>query len=834
MMLSAKRKILIIPALIMLAGIVLCGCIMTVLMLNRAEKIKTETELNAKIYSGYLKSDLERGFAITNAVEQAVIGGNGRLSSFDTIAKNMMESYIQSIQIAPHGIVTRIYPAKGNEEGLGNLIDRQDLRGILSRYSRDHDVITTQGPFNLFQGGSAFAIRNPIFLEKDGKKNYWGMSIVLVKVPEIFEKTVNAISTLGYSYKLYKMVSPMDESYVEVYGSKESLPDEKLSYDFKVEDSVWRFEIASQKKLWAQLDIFFIAFSILCLFFILASASYFIVKRDRVINGYKRQALERNLHALENERKLLRQIQMYSVAMGVEYPLAIDLDYLNNHYQITQYEGFINKKAAKTGNIDDLIKVGASTIPDEKQALEFLSLFARDECIKAFQEGKKEIMLRHMQQGDDGLIHWVETKSICIECNEHAIHGIALSKCVDKEMQSEQLRIDAQRANRAKTSFLLRMSHDIRTPLNGIIGMIELARKYEDDKQRQAQCREKAGNAAHLLLELVNEVLDMGKLESGELILEHIPFTLKELIENCCVVMQQQSQERDVKLVCKDIDLKPHRLMGSPFHYKRIIMNILSNAIKYNKPQGSIYLSFKEEMLDDSKSMVEFVCRDTGIGIAPEFLKHIFEPFTQEKESLSARSQYGGSGLGMAIAKSITDKMGGTITIDSKKDVGTTVIIRIPFEVDPQVATVSQVELETTHYSIKDLNILLAEDNELNLEIIKQVLSDNGAHIIEAKNGQEVVDAYSQCKLFSVDAILMDIMMPVLDGYEATKMIRKMSRADAKLVPIIAMTASAFVEDRIAAKDAGMDEHLTKPINIELMIKTISNCVASFRQKSHA
>lgn len=541
----------------------------------------------------------------------------------------------------------------------------------------------------------------------------------------------------------------------------------------------------------------------------------------------RRKELEQLVQKLEEEQKVGNQVRMYAAAMGVEYPLAVEMDYLNNRYQMIEYENSINKTADEKGNLDTFIRIGVSTVPDPKQAEEFRTLFDRNSVITAFRAGKTELELKHKQYGDDGLIHWVDTKVICVECTKKAIRGIALSKCIDAEIKNEQLRIDAEKANQAKSNFLLRMSHDIRTPLNGILGMIDMAEQYEDDKAKQRECREKAKMSAQILLELINEVLDMGKLESGEISLEQIPFDLAEICRSVAGAISRQLQGRNIEVIEEDCHIFHRKLIGSPVHFQRIMMNILSNAIKYNRENGKIYITCREISDNETVANIEFKCRDTGIGMTPEFMEHIFDPFSQEHAT--ARSEYGGTGLGMSIVKNITDKMGGTISVESVKGVGSTFDVVVPFEIDQNASGRTDEDQESIP-SIQGFKLLLAEDNALNMEIAKFMLEEAGAKIIAAVNGQEAVDAFKNSALYEVDAILMDVMMPVMDGHEATRQIRAMDRADAKQVPIIAMTASAFAEDRIAAKKAGMNEHLAKPLDTKLMLKTIAGCVSEYRK----
>ena len=381
----------------------------------------------------------------------------------------------------------------------------------------------------------------------------------------------------------------------------------------------------------------------------------------------------------------------------------------------------------------------------------------------------------------------------------------------------------AEAANEAKTEFLQRMSHDIRTPINGICGLVNMAEHYADNMEKQTEYRTKVKEASNLLLELVNDVLDMSKLESGEIVLEEIPFNLSKISREVFVVIEQMAAEQNIQIKWEKKEITHRDLIGSPGYVKRVMMNILSNAMKYNRENGHIYISCIEIPSGQPETTtMEFVCRDTGIGMTEEFQKHIFEPFAQEHSG--SRTKFAGTGLGMPIAKKLIEKMGGTITFESVEGVGTTFVIRVPFRIDTDRD--SKVETgEKTEVSIRGLHILLAEDNELNMEIAEFMLQNEGAKVTKAWDGQEAVKIFEKSRSGEFDVILMDIMMPVMNGYEAAKMIRSLDKEDAKAIPIIAMTANAFAEDRIRAKEAGMDEHVAKPVDVELLIKVIHRLV---------
>lgn len=380
----------------------------------------------------------------------------------------------------------------------------------------------------------------------------------------------------------------------------------------------------------------------------------------------------------------------------------------------------------------------------------------------------------------------------------------------------------ANQANTAKTDFLNRMSHDIRTPLNGILGMLDIAQKNETNPKALLECHEKMRTAAFHLKALVNDVLDMQRMETDRFFLEQIPFDIREILDNCWSMLEAQASRLDITLKkIKPGSLKYPYLIGSPLHIRQIFMNLLSNAIKYNKPGGSISVHAKIIRQVHQNVIYKFIISDTGIGISPEFQKHIFEPFAQE--DTGARTIYKGTGLGMAIVHRLVQEMGGTIQLKSEKNVGSTFTLILPFTIDEHQPSASAETATDTPADLTDLHILVVEDNELNLEIAVFSLEAAGLNVSTAINGLEAVRLFEKSKPYEYDIILMDIMMPVMNGLDATKAIRGLSRPDATTVPIIALSANAFAEDIQKSKNAGINEHLAKPLEMDKVLKVIAS-----------
>ena len=380
----------------------------------------------------------------------------------------------------------------------------------------------------------------------------------------------------------------------------------------------------------------------------------------------------------------------------------------------------------------------------------------------------------------------------------------------------------ANQANTAKTDFLNRMSHDIRTPLNGILGMLDIAQKNETNPKALLECHKKMRTAAFHLKALVNDVLDMQRMETDRFFLEQIPFDIREILDNCWSMLEAQASRLDITLKkIKPGSLKYPYLIGSPLHIRQIFMNLLSNAIKYNKPGGSISVHAKIIRQVHQNVIYKFIISDTGIGISPEFQKHIFEPFAQE--DTGARTIYKGTGLGMAIVHRLVQEMGGTIQLKSEKNVGSTFTLILPFTIDEHQPSASAETATDTPADLTDLHILVVEDNELNLEIAVFSLEAAGLNVSTAINGLEAVRLFEKSKPYEYDIILMDIMMPVMNGLDAAKAIRGLSRPDATTVPIIALSANAFAEDIQKSKNAGINEHLAKPLEMDKVLKVIAS-----------
>ena len=683
---KGKRESIFTSKAVLLSVLVfIIGAIVVITLGYNAKKSQDElnrskVELNATTCAQRIQLDIMQGINITNTLEQVIISDDGEIQKFSEIAEDMMTDYVQSIQIAPNGVVTEIYPAAENEAGKIDLIHDKD-RGKISCYARDNNVITMQGPFNLNQGGSGIAIRNPVYLtDSNGGKEFWGFAIVIIRVPEIFSETFDGLSKFGYDLRLLKTASPWNQTYQEIYSTGTGMKN-AASYEFDLGDSRWKLEVEPQ-------------------------------------NGW-------------NSNQSLYFILVF---------------------------GFLLLLL-----ISGLIAV-----------------------ILSFREAKA---------------------------------SEAQTARLNRELQEalEQANV----ASAAKSRFISSMSHDIRTPMNAIMGYTVIALTKEP-KPDVKDCLKKINNSANHLLTLINDVLEISRIESGKMTANPTRTNLPAMLDEVVDIAQGFIANRKLELKVNRAKVAIPDVLVDEIRVREVLINVLGNAVKYTKDGGTI--TFSTEMRKGNTSsdiVVIFTVADTGIGMSKDFQAHMFDNFTQE--NTDARTQYNGTGLGLAISKKYVDLLGGTITVDSKKNIGTTFTIEIPMTLTTTKPLNSE---EPANSDISGLHILLVEDNELNAEIAQTLLKTAGAKATVAHNGEQALEVFQNHAPKTFDAVLMDVMMPVMDGLTATRAIRNLDRPDAKTIPIIAMTANAFAEDVEKCIAAGMDAHIAKPVEIETIKRVICKYVS--------
>ena len=405
-------------------------------------------------------------------------------------------------------------------------------------------------------------------------------------------------------------------------------------------------------------------------------------------------------------------------------------------------------------------------------------------------------------------------------------YNIHLTQVNDELRQAQVVAAEAlqsaERASKAKTDFLSNMSHDIRTPMNAIIGITTLMKNELHQPEKLAEHLGKLETSGQLLLGIINNILDMSRIESGKTTLNVEKMNLPQQVSQLDSIIRQQAGQRRQTFTV-NTHLQHENVLADPNRLNQVLMNILSNAVKYTPKGGHIRLEVEELPRNEHFARYRFVVQDDGIGMSEEFQKTLFDPFTREEKSGTNKVQ--GTGLGMAITKSIVDLMGGTIHVESTPGKGTRFEVVLEFPIDAEADTVQEAQVlpeeEETASPLSGMKFLCAEDNAINAEILEMLLESKGAHCKIYPNGQEIVDAFASVKPGEYDMILMDIQMPVMDGLEATRRIRNGENPLGRIIPILAMTANAFLEDMQKSKEAGMDVHLSKPVDIAALEQTV-------------
>ena len=527
-----------------------------------------------------------------------------------------------------------------------------------------------------------------------------------------------------------------------------------------------------------------------------------IVQKER----FYKDALQRVNEALQHQLDMITSALPGGVKISNDDP-EYSFKYVSEHFaQMLGYDTPEELMEASGGTIADLahpddLEQGIAHALEQYSKADHYEITYRMRCKNG---SWKYIEDRgHKIRKPDGVIeHW----NLILDKNELVEKTIAL--------ESEK------KANQSKSDFLSRMSHDMRTPLNGIIGLMDICMKHPEDRTLVDSSRLKARVAADHLLSLINDTLELSKLENEEVKLAKEDFYLPELLREVETIAQMRADEECITIHFMDepYSIPYPNLIGSSLHVKQIFLNLITNSIKYNHKNGTVDCCLKEEKESDERVLVDVTIKDTGIGMSEDFLKNIFHPFVQADQG--ARSQYKGTGLGMAIVKELLGRMGGTIQIVSVENQGTTIHVVIPFEIAEEPAVVQEMS-ELPKENLSGCRILLAEDNELNREIAAFLLKDEGISVTEAEDGQQAVECFLKMPEGYYDAVLMDIMMPVMDGYQAARAIRGSGKKDAEMIPIIAITANAFAEDKRKTMEAGMDAHLSKPLNVQELMDTI-------------
>lgn len=556
--------------------------------------------------------------------------------------------------------------------------------------------------------------------------------------------------------------------------------------------------------------------------------NFYIFLGYRNVDGilYKEKAIQEQLQKALDEAKLSNEI-IEAIARSYQYISRIDIS--KDWFEEISNRAAENMNYKKSGEVSSENRNTCKMFVAEEYQEAFLK-FTDITTLPVRMKNEETIVMEYqMKDGNWHKLRFIEKKRDKDGNLTHVLCAIrSISDVKKKEQELLQQVAEARKDAALKSRFLSNMSHDIRTPINGIIGMTELADRYPDNPEIQKKCREKLVESARHLVSMVNDILDMNKLETEQFVENDIPFNLAAVLNRVNTDQQMQAGKKKIDYVVdwEKSELNHMYLTGNPVYIEKLLTVITDNAVKFTKPGGNVSVWCREISEDDERAVYEFGCSDNGIGMSEEFAGHAFEMFSQENKT--SRTQYEGTGLGLAIAKKITERLGGTIKIKSKKGCGTTVIMTIPFKTGVQnlMQYTENVNTESTEdIPLEGLHALIAEDNELNLEIAKFMLEEQGIRVECAADGKEAFEKFKESEPGYYDVIFMDIMMPYMNGWDATRKIRTLQRPDADKIPIIAMSANAFAEDIINSHIAGMNWHLTKPVDADKLMTALKECI---------
>ncbi len=556
--------------------------------------------------------------------------------------------------------------------------------------------------------------------------------------------------------------------------------------------------------------------------------NFYIFLGYRNVDGilYKEKAIQEQLQKALDEAKLSNEI-IEAIARSYQYISRIDIS--KDWFEEISNRAAENMNYKKSGEVSSENRNTCKMFVAEEYQEAFLK-FTDITTLPVRMKNEETIVMEYqMKDGNWHKLRFIEKKRDKDGNLTHVLCAIrSISDVKKKEQELLQQVAEARKDAALKSRFLSNMSHDIRTPINGIIGMTELADRYPDNPEIQKKCREKLVESARHLVSMVNDILDMNKLETEQFIENDIPFNLAAVLNRVNTDQQMQAGKKKIDYVVdwEKSELNHMYLTGNPVYIEKLLTVITDNAVKFTKPGGNVSVWCREISEDDERAVYEFGCSDNGIGMSEEFAGHAFEMFSQENKT--SRTRYEGTGLGLAIAKKITERLGGTIKIKSKKGCGTTVIMTIPFKTGVQnlMQYTENVNTESTEdIPLEGLHALIAEDNELNLEIAKFMLEEKGICVECAADGKEAFEKFKESEPGYYDVIFMDIMMPYMNGWDATRKIRTLQRPDADKIPIIAMSANAFAEDIINSHISGMNWHLTKPVDADKLMTALKECI---------
>ena len=833
-----------------------------------------EAEIFGETVAANIELTLNQYVSIVESLgDQFLEYGEDFAPRFPGIAERILrrDDAIGSLYLAPDGIIRLAYPQEVNAATIGFEPAKDPEQGAATRLAIESKKTTVAGPHALVEGGTGFIVRHPIYTEENGEEKFAGLAILVMDWDRFVEKVTDSSGQNGlYHYAVWKDggegVLTDENGFIFRSGD---VRERRIRIRVAAPNETWYLTV-EEAGGWGALSgmLPFILGAALLLFALTVFEIGALRNRENrrrleakeAADQAKRQEMEERLRLQERllaEEQLRGEQDKMITALSSDYRSVYFVDLDRDEaacYRADPRFGEAPILGARFPYLRDFTAFAENHVAEPYR--EGYLRFIQPENIRAQLLQKSVISYRFLEvNGEREAFAMLRMAGVrtAEQRTDNQIHAVGVGfSDIDEEMRQTlshqealaQALSAARDASRAKTAFLSSMSHEIRTPMNAIIGLSTLALRDETLSPAARDYMEKIDASARHLLGLINDVLDMSRIESGRMTLRQEPFSFRDMLEGINTLAAAQCEEKGLVYTCQAGDTVAQAYLGDEMKLKQALLNILSNAVKFTEPPGRVTLEVNKTAEFGEQTTLRFVISDTGIGMDEAFLPRIFDSFTQEDEG--RQNKYGSTGLGMAITKNIVEMMNGAISVESEKGVGTVFTVTVTLKnaapaeeeepaepaPDEKNAAEDSGEAEGTG-ALSGRRILLAEDVEINAEIMKQILLMRGAEADHAENGRIALEMFQKSGIGEYDAILMDVRMPEMDGLEATEAIRALPRADAKRVPIIAMTANAFDEDVQRSLQAGMNAHLTKPVEPERLFQTMEALILR-RETDHA
>lgn len=830
------------------------------------QKVHDTAKANGENVASSILSELRRCYETTeimNDLHKAV--GDKFTASFREVCSELQDDNfaIGSMYWAPDGVIQYAYPDKVDEATRNfNMFD-DPVQGPKARLARDSHLATIAGPNKLIEGGQGFIIRNPNY-DEDG--NFIAFSIMIIDTKAFFLQVMQNIKDVKdkYRFSLWKEEDPSAilEEGGYIFSSDKPIEEKLETIDFKAPNDTWHLAIEPIDG-WYPIAEMRIALIVAVLSFILLVIGFYIVLHNYQMKNemedmeidkkrmFEIQKYQKDLETLTHEQarqlskisELNSELQKEKNKISEAYMMIEGLSheyhtiYLVNRETMTMH--LVRSKQDKT--ITTIIRDAVYEQGFDNIFNFYVDRYVIDtDRIRVRKEITKEVIfhqldtngyyaVNYMRCDDSGMLAYNQVMFANTTSEQSSKHFVIAFRDIDEMLKKEETlkndlelaRKAAEDANQAKTSFLFNMSHDIRTPMNAIIGFRNLLEKYQDDPVRRADYLKKIEESSSVLLSIINNVLEMARIEKGTIILDEIAWSAEQMSDTLYSVFIDLMDQKNIKFT-HEVRVTNQFIYCDTTKMREVFLNIISNAYKYTKAGGSVHMLLEELPSDrEGYAIYRTTISDTGIGMAKDYLPHLFEEFSREHNTTDNKIE--GTGLGMSIVKRLVDLMGGTIEVTSEQGVGTTFVVTIPHRIAQRTDLASSIKADESNFNFEGKRILLAEDNDLNAEIATEILAELQLQVERAEDGQVVVDMLQKAPSGYYDLILMDVQMPNMDGYAATRCIRRLTDSAKASIPIIALTANAFEEDRREVFNSGMDNHLAKPINVSELIKTMAS-----------